>query len=72
MLKELNVTVRKPHVLQLDNMSVINLAMDVILHDRSKHIEVKFHFLREHAAHGKIEVRHCSSESRLLISSPKN
>ena len=35
------------------------------MHGRSKHIEVKFHFLREKVNRGELEVRHCSSEAQL-------
>lgn len=65
MMKELKVTVRKPHVLQLDNMSAINLARNLVLQGRRKHIEVEFHFLREYVTQGKLEVRHCLSKSQL-------
>lgn len=64
-LKYLKVTVRKPLVLQLDNMLTINLAKNMILHDKSKHIEALFHFLREQMNQKKLEVRHCSNDSQL-------
>jgi len=65
MLSELKIQVRKPIVLHLDNKSAINLAKNPILHGRSKHIEARFHFLREQVNHGKLEVKQCPSESQL-------
>ena len=59
------VEVKKPLVLQIDNKSTINLAKNPVLHGRSKHIEARFHFLREKVNRGKLEVRHCSSETQL-------
>ena len=46
-LEEMEVKVKKPLMLQTDNKSSINLANNLILHGRSKHIDVMFHFLRE-------------------------
>ena len=37
-----------------------------VLHGRSKHIEARFHFLREKVNQGELEVRHCSSEAQLI------
>ncbi|GAU26253.1 hypothetical protein TSUD_224440 [Trifolium subterraneum] len=34
-------------ILKVDNMSAINLAKNPIAHGRSKHIELRFHYLRE-------------------------
>ena len=59
-LEEMEVEVKKPLVLQIDNKSVINLAKNPVLHGRSKHIEARFHFLREKVNRGELEVRHCS------------
>ena len=64
-LSKSNIQVRKPIVLQLENKSAINLAKNPILHGRSKHIEARFHFLREQVNHGKLEVKHFPSESQL-------
>ena len=62
-LEEMTVEVKKPLVLQIDNKSAINLAKNPVLHGRSKHIEARFHFLREKVNQGELDVRHCSSEA---------
>jgi hypothetical protein len=65
-LSELKNHVKKPIVLQMNNKSFINLANNPVLLGISKHIEAKFHFLREQVNHGKLEVNHCPpSESQL-------
>src|ERR1051325_8599212 len=64
-LKEMVVEVKKPLVLQIHNKSSINLAKNTVLHGRSKHIEARFHILREKENRGEFEVRHCSSEAHL-------
>lgn len=62
MLKEMNVEVKKPLVLHIDNKSTINLAKNSIMYGRSKYIEAIFHFLREKVNQDGLEVRHCSRE----------
>jgi len=44
--------------LLMDNMSAIALSKNPVHHDRSKHIDTKFHFLRECVEEGKLEVEH--------------
>ena len=47
MLEEIEVEVKKPLALQIDNKSTINLVKNQVLHGKSKHTEARFHFLRE-------------------------
>ena len=40
----------------VDNQPAIALAKNPVLHDRSKHIDVKFHFLRDCVDRGQIVI----------------
>ncbi|CAJ2645382.1 unnamed protein product [Trifolium pratense] len=64
-LKELKINVKKPITLQIDNQSAINLAKNPVPHGRSKHIEARFHFLREQVNQGSLEVIHCATGSQV-------
>ncbi|CAJ2672146.1 unnamed protein product [Trifolium pratense] len=44
-----------------DNSSSIKLSRNPVMHGRSKHIDVRFHFLRDLTKDGKIQLQHCSS-----------
>ncbi|MCI33107.1 cationic amino acid transporter 1-like, partial [Trifolium medium] len=46
-------------IIKVDNMSAINLAKNPIAHGRSKHIEMRFHYLREQVSSGKFKLEHC-------------
>ncbi|XP_074347427.1 secreted RxLR effector protein 161-like [Apium graveolens] len=46
-LGELNLTTECPVKIYVDNKSVISLAKNPVSHSRSKHINIKYHFLRE-------------------------
>jgi hypothetical protein len=41
-----------------DNTSVISVAKNPVLHSKTKHIDVHFHFLRDHYEKGGINLRH--------------
>jgi len=53
-------------------MSVIDLEKHPVAHGRSKHIETKFHFLRDHVYNGKLEVKYCKSDEQIaeLLTKP--
>ena len=42
--------------MKIDSMSAINLAKNPIAHGRSKHIKMRFHYLREQVADGKMNL----------------
>jgi hypothetical protein len=44
-----------------DNISSIKLSKNPMMHGRSKHIDVRFHFLRDLSKDGVIQLVHCSS-----------
>ena len=52
-------------LLLCDNESAIKLANNPISHSRTKHIDIRHHFLRDHKAKGDIEIRHVSTEKQL-------
>ena len=45
-----------PPALMVDNQPAIALTKNPVLHDRSKHIDVKFHFLRDCVDGGQIVI----------------
>ncbi|RDX82265.1 Copia protein, partial [Mucuna pruriens] len=49
----------EPMKMLIDNKSVISLAKHFVAHGRSKHIETKFHFLRDQVSKGKLELKYC-------------
>jgi hypothetical protein len=52
-------------LLRVDNKSVIVLIKNSVLHGQSKHIEVKYHQVRESAENGRIKVKFIRSEEQL-------
>ncbi|XP_074336197.1 secreted RxLR effector protein 161-like [Apium graveolens] len=57
-----------PVTLYIDNRSAIDLAKNPVFHRRSKHIDIRYHFIRECVEQGLIIVKHVkTSEKRADI-----
>jgi len=52
-------------MLRVDNKSAIALMKNPVLHGQSKHIQVKYHLVRESVEEGLIEVEFIRSEEQL-------
>ncbi|KAE8692687.1 hypothetical protein F3Y22_tig00110831pilonHSYRG00456 [Hibiscus syriacus] len=61
LLLELNCHIRKATMVYCDNVSAINLSGNPIKHQRTKHIKMDIHFVREKDAQGEVRVRHVPS-----------
>jgi hypothetical protein len=51
--------------LKNDNQSAIQLSKNPVYHDRSKHIDVKYHYIRECIDEGRIEVESVDTKLQL-------
>ncbi|WVZ97856.1 LOW QUALITY PROTEIN: hypothetical protein U9M48_043365, partial [Paspalum notatum var. saurae] len=51
--------------LLVDSTSAISVAKNPVLHSRTKHIDVRFHFLRDHYEKGDIDLVHVVSANQL-------
>lgn len=47
-----------------DNSSTIKLSKNPVMHGRSKHIDICFHFLRDLARDGIVELVHCNTQEQ--------
>ena len=52
-------------VIYCDNSSTIKLSKNPVMHGRSKHIVVRYHFLRDLSKDGDIELKYCSSQEQV-------
>lgn len=64
LLRELGV-VAAPPLLLCDNINATFLAENPVMHQRTKHIEVDHHFIREKVARKQLVVRFVPSEDQL-------
>jgi hypothetical protein len=64
LLSEMNIIADITVVLKIDNKSAINLAKNPVSHGKSKHIETRFHFLRDQVTKGKLKLEYCSTDNQ--------
>ena len=63
-LKDYNIFLN--HIpLKCDNTSAINLTKNLIMHSRTKHIEIRHHFLREHISKGNYKIEYVDTNHQL-------
>ena len=48
-----------------DNISAINLSKNLIHHSRTKHIDIRHHFLHDHALKGDISLNFISTDNQV-------
>ena len=65
-LIELNERKEDGTTIYCDNISLIALSKNLIFHGRSKHIEIRYHFIRELVENGDIKMEFCKSEQQLV------
>nr|GEU84913.1 ribonuclease H-like domain-containing protein [Tanacetum cinerariifolium] len=61
LLRELHTPLSFATLVYCDNVSVVYLSSNPVQHQRTKHIEIDIHFLRDLVAVGKVRVLHVSS-----------
>jgi hypothetical protein len=49
-----------------DNESAIHMADNPVEHSRTKHIVIRYHFLRDHQQRGDIEIAYVSTKEQLV------
>ena len=58
MLRQITDIGPGPVIIYVDNKSAIDLSKNLVFHGRSKHIDVRFHFIRDCIERGDILVKH--------------
>ena len=61
LLRDLGREVVGATIIQEDNQSAICMAKSPQFHGRAKHIDIKFHFVREQVSEGKIKLGYCQT-----------
>ena len=64
MLSEYNVT-QDVMTLLCDNMSAINISKNPVQHSRTKHIDIRHHFIRDLVEDKVINLEHVNTENQL-------
>jgi hypothetical protein len=55
----------EPTVIHCDNQSCIKLSEKPVFHDRSKHIEMKYHFIRDMVQRGAMKLQYIRTDEQI-------
>lgn len=61
-LEEIGLMQTGGTIIYCDNMSIIKLSKNSVLHKRRKHIDVRYNFLRDLTNDGVVELVHCKAQ----------
>ncbi|XP_019265889.1 PREDICTED: uncharacterized protein LOC109243414 [Nicotiana attenuata] len=65
LLPDLSVPISYPVYVFCDNQAAIHIAKNPVFHERTKHIEVDFHFIQKKLADGLIQLFHVTTSNQL-------
>ena len=55
----------RPTVIYCDNQSCIQLSENPVFHDRSKHIEIRYHFIHDYVQRWAVELQYISTDEQV-------
>jgi hypothetical protein len=64
-LEDLQVKYDHSIILNSDNPSAIHLSKSLVMHSKTKHIPIKFHFLREHVTQKVVKVEYVDTKEQI-------
>jgi len=65
LLKKLGHKGKDGSIMYCDNSSTIQLSKHSVFHGKSKHIDVKFHFLRDLVNEGTVKLKYCNTHNQI-------
>lgn len=71
-MKEIKVVLKNPIPIMCDNTSAISISKNPVMHSNTKHISIKFHFLREQVATSVVRLEYVATKDQVedILSKP--
>jgi len=65
LMKDLRIQCTKMPVIYCDNLSAIHIAANPVFHERTKHLEIDYHIVRENVQAGVLKLLPVSSKDQV-------
>lgn len=65
LLADLHVQMSSLSVLYCDNRSAMHIANNPVFHERTKHIDINYHYVQERSQAGKLQIVHVASNQQV-------
>ena len=57
--------ITEPMILYCDNTSVINISKNLVMHTKTKHIEIKYHYLRKLVQDKEVKMEYVNIKEKI-------
>jgi len=64
-LKDIKVEYSQPIPIYCDDTSVISVSKNPVMHSKTKHIPIKYHFLREHVDEQDVKTEYINTKEQI-------
>jgi len=64
-MTQIGFNIDVPIKVYVDNISTINLPKNPVFHQRSKHIDIRYHFLQDQVGKNMIKLKYCRLEDQI-------
>ena len=65
MMKDIGITFTKPAIIYYDNTWIVKISKNPIFHSKTKHIDIKYHVLREKVVEKEIKLEYINTEEQI-------
>ena len=65
MLKDIGIKFDETIVIHCDNTSTVSMSKNHFLHSKTKHIEIKYHVVREKVAEKEVRLEYISTKEQI-------
>ena len=55
----------RPTIIHCDNQNCIKLTENLVFHDRSKHIDIRYHFIKDYVQKGAMKLEYISTDEQV-------
>ena len=65
LLVGMKIEIKDPVVIYSDNISAINISKNLVMHSKTKHIAIKYHFLRELVQDKEVKLEYVNTKEQI-------